>query len=177
MNVVAISGSLRAKSTNTSLLRAAKNVAPAGMDVVFYEGLAGLPHFNPDHDTGNEPVHPAVAELRATLAAAQGFVISSPEYAHGVPGSLKNALDWVVSSAELSHKPIVLINASGTGGEKVNALLTDTLEVMEGVVLQEASILTPFARQKLDADGNVTDPEFVERLRASMAALARAIAS
>ena len=175
MRIVAISGSLRAQSTNTSLLRAAKNVAPAGMEVVFYEHLADLPHFNPDHDTGSEPVHPAVAELRGLLASADGFVISSPEYAHGVPGSLKNALDWVVSSNELSRKPIVLINASGTGGEKVNALLTDTLEIMEGVVLQEASILTPFARQKLDAEGNVTDPEFVARLRASMEALAHAI--
>jgi NAD(P)H-dependent FMN reductase len=176
IRVVAISGSLRRKSTNTSLLRAAKQVAPRGMEVVFYEGLASLPHFNPDLDTGEEPVHPAVAELRALLAAADGFVISSPEYAHGVPGSLKNALDWIVSSNELSRKPIVLINASGTGGEKVNALLTDTLEIMEGVVLQEASILTPFARQKIDAEGNVTDPEFVARLRASMEALAHAIA-
>jgi NAD(P)H-dependent FMN reductase len=145
------------------------------MEVVFYDGLASLPHFNPDLDTGHEPVHHAVAELRATLASADGFLISCPEYAHGVPGSLKNALDWVVSSNELSHKPIVLINASGTGGEKVNALLTDTLEIMEGAVLQEASILTPFARQKLDAEGNVTDEDFVARLRASMEALARAV--
>src|SRR5438105_3008188 len=128
MRIVAICGSLRAQSTNTYLLRAAARVAPPDMNVVFYEGLASLPHFNPDLNTDSEPVHPAVAELRALLASAQSFIISSPEYAHSVPGSLKNALDWIISNNELSHKPIVLINTSRTDNEKVNALLTDTLE-------------------------------------------------
>jgi NAD(P)H-dependent FMN reductase len=175
MLIVAISGSLRQASTNAALLRAAARVAPEGMEVLQYEGLASLPHFNPDHDTAESTPAPAVAELRALLASADGFVISSPEYAHGVPGSLKNALDWIVSSNEFHDKPIVLINASGKGGEKVNALLTDTLEMMEGRVLAEASILTPFARQKLDAEGNVIDPEFLERLRMSMKLLAAAV--
>ncbi len=147
------------------------------MDVVHYEGLASLPHFNPDHDTAEGTPAPAVAELRALLASADGLLISSPEYARGVPGSLKNALDWMVSSNELHEKPIVLINASGTGGEKVNALLTDTLQMMEGRVLAAASILTPFARQKLDAEGNVIDGEFLERLRMSMKMLADAVAT
>ena len=175
MLIVAISGSLRRASTNAALLRAAARVAPAGVEVVHYEGLASLPHFNPDLDAAESTPAPAVAELRALLASADGLVISSPEYAHGVPGSLKNALDWMVSSNELHDKPIVLINASGTGGEKVNALLTDTLQMMEGRVLAEASILTPFARQKLDAEGNVVDEEFLGRLRASMETLAAAV--
>ena len=80
-----------------------------------------------------------------------------------------------MSSNELHDKPVVLINASGKGGEKVNALLTDTLQMMEARVLSGASILTPFARQKLDAEGNVTDDEFLERLRKSMEALAAAV--
>jgi NAD(P)H-dependent FMN reductase len=77
-----------------------------------YEGLAGLPHFNPDDDEDGGPVPPAVADLRARVIAADGWVISSPEYAHGVPGSLKNALDWLVSCPELPGKPVLLLNAS-----------------------------------------------------------------
>jgi len=176
MRVLSISGSLRSKSTNAALLRAAARVAPAAMEVMMYEGVADLPHFNPDLDLDGDAAPPNVAAFRALLAWADGFVISSPEYAHGVPGSLKNALDWIVSSNELHDKPIVLINASSKGGEKVNALLTDTLEMMEGRVLQEASILTPFARQALDAEGNVIDEAFLARLRTSMESLARAIA-
>jgi len=175
MRVLAISGSLRSKSTNAALLRAAARVAPAGMEVVTYDGIGELPHFNPDLDLDGDAAPPAVAAFRALLASAGGFVISSPEYAHGVPGSLKNALDWIVSSNEFHGKPIVLINASSKGGEKVNALLTDTLEMMEGRVLQEASILTPFARQALDPAGNVIDEAFLARLRASMEALAQAM--
>src|SRR5260221_261149 len=112
MIVVAISGSLRSKSTNVSLLRAAARVAPEGMKVVSYDGIAPLPHFNPDLDLEGANAPPAVAAWRTLLGSAQGMVISSPEYAHGVPGSLKNALDWIVSSYEFSGKPVVLINAS-----------------------------------------------------------------
>ena len=103
LRILAISGSLRAVSSNTHLLRAAAQLAPAGVDVVLYDGLAGLPHFNPDVE---ENVLPGpVADLRAAVGAADGLLISSPEYAHGVPGALKNALDWIVSSGELVGKP------------------------------------------------------------------------
>jgi NAD(P)H-dependent FMN reductase len=175
MRVVAISGSLRSKSTNASLLRAAAAVAPAGMEVVTFNGVGELPHFNPDDDLEGAGAPPTVAAWRALLGGAQGVIISSPEYAHGVPGSLKNALDWIVSSYEMSGKPVVLINASSKGGEKVHALLANTLQMMEARVLEEASIMTPFARQALDAEGNVVDEAFLARLRSSMEALAEAI--
>ena len=96
MRILAISGSLRAASSNTALLRAAGALAPEGVEVVLYEGLAGLPHFNPDLDdldTGTAP--PAVVGFRSRLDASDGVSISSPEYAHGVPGAMKNAIDWV----------------------------------------------------------------------------------
>src|ERR1700692_2434287 len=98
MRVVAVSGSLRSKSTNAALLRAAARVAPAGMEVVMYEGVGQLPHLNPDLDVEGIYASPAVTAWRGLLASAGGLVISSPEYANGVPGSLKNALDWIVSS-------------------------------------------------------------------------------
>ncbi len=98
IRLLAISGSLRAVSSNTSLLKAAQLLAPETMRIELYDGLASLPHFNPDLDI--EPLPPPVAELRAKIGVADGLLISSPEYARGVPGSLKNALDWLVSGAE-----------------------------------------------------------------------------
>src|SRR3954454_152317 len=94
MKIIAICGSLRAQSSNLALLRAAAKIA---LDVQIYDGMGNLPHFHPDDDVEGATPPPAVAELRAMLAKADGILISSPEYAHGVPGSLKNMLDWLVS--------------------------------------------------------------------------------
>ena len=104
-------------------------------------------------------------------------MISSPEYAHGVPGAFKNALDWIVSSGELCGKPMVLINASPGGGEYVRRALIETLTVMDANVLVEASLHTPFVRKILDAEGNVVDPSILGQLRASLEALRTAVAA
>jgi NAD(P)H-dependent FMN reductase len=127
MKIIAICGSLRAQSSNRALLRAATNL---GIDVQIYEGLASLPHFNPDDDAEGATPPPAVAELRKLLAEADGILISSPEYAHGVPGSLKNMLDWLVSDGALIDKPVALINASPVGGEFARDSLVETLTTM-----------------------------------------------
>ena len=113
VTLLAVSGSLRAASANTALLRAAARLAPEGVELVLYGGLATLPHFNPDLDdldAGTAP--PPVMDLRSRLDASDGVLISSPEYAHGVPGALKNAIDWVVSSGQIYEKPVALLNAS-----------------------------------------------------------------
>ena len=166
MNILAISGSLRARSSNAALLRAAASLVPEGMVVTFYEGLATLPHFNPDLD-GDDPL-PPVRDLRSLLAAADGLLVSSPEYAHGVPGSLKNALDWIVSSGELTDKPLALLTAAPGGGEFAHAALAETLGIMGARVLPEASLKTSAARK--DAD-----PELARALAASLRTLAAAI--
>ena len=93
MRVLLISGSLRAASTNTAVLRTARAVAPEGIEAVLYEGMAALPHFNPDDDAEGAPVHPAVAELRAGIAAAGALLFCTPEYAGALPGSFKNLLE------------------------------------------------------------------------------------
>jgi NAD(P)H-dependent FMN reductase len=92
MQLLAISGSLRGASSNTALVRAHVALAPAGVTVNVYEGLSALPHFNSDLD--GDTVSPGVTDLRAQLRVAEGVITSTPEYAHDVPGSLKNALDW-----------------------------------------------------------------------------------
>ncbi|GAC1391740.1 MAG: hypothetical protein NVS4B11_21460 [Ktedonobacteraceae bacterium] len=90
MRILAISGSLRADSTNTTLVRATAALAPKNMEILMYDGLADLPHFTPDLD-GDDPPAP-VSSLRKLLQATDGVLICTPEYAFGVPGTLKNAL-------------------------------------------------------------------------------------
>ena len=137
MRILAISGSLRASSSNTALLQAAAALAPQDVEVIPYDGLGDLPHFNPDLD--GETVAPAVSRWRSKLRDADGVVFSVPEYAHGVPGVLKNALDWVVGSGEFVDKPVTLFNASPRG-TYAQASLTETLTVMSAKVVPEASV-------------------------------------
>src|SRR5437868_15517963 len=108
MRILAISGSLRTGSSNTILLRAAVALAPAAFEVSVYEGLATLPHFNPDLD--NEAAPPPVVDFRSQLHASDGVLIASPESAHGVPGVLKNALHWFVASAEMTGSLVAIRN-------------------------------------------------------------------
>jgi NAD(P)H-dependent FMN reductase len=173
VRVLAISGSLRARSTNRALLDAAASFVPAGMTWATYEGLAELPHFNPDDDEDGRPLPPAVADLRARVIAADGWVISSPEYAHGVPGSLKNALDWLVSCPELPGKPVLLLNASAAGGSFAQAALAETLRTMSLHVLED-SLTTPFLPRKLQ-EGSALEPDAARRLRHALEALGEAI--
>jgi chromate reductase len=172
VRILAITGSLRAASSNTALLEAAAALVPPGMEIVFFKGLGDLPHFNPDLDgEGHEPP-PAVAALRAQISAAEGVIISSPEYAHGVPGAMKNALDWLVSYPEFAGKPVVLWNSSAAGGQWAQASLLETLNTMSARVLVEASLLDPFLVRKLRPGAALTGEDAVRAVRSSLAALA-----
>src|SRR5262252_1429556 len=147
--VLAISGSLRTASSNSALVQALTTLAAEMAHVSVYHGLGELPPFNPDHD-GDEPPLP-VLEFRAALQTCDALVISSPEYAHGVPGVLKNALDWIVGSGELIDKPVALINASARATHAF-ASLKETLATMSARVIDEASITIPLDGKGLDAE-------------------------
>src|SRR6185369_9981254 len=152
MRILAISGSIKNTSTNAALLRAAAALAPAGMTFEFFDQQIGeLPHFRPELDEEGSTPPDSVAAFRRLLAAADGLLISCPEYAHGVPGAFKNALDWIVSSGELSAKPVALLMASPSGAAFAQAALTPTLRVMEAELVFEASLV--LARRHFDADG------------------------
>jgi chromate reductase len=172
MQILAISGSLRAASSNAAVLRAAALLAPPGVEVMVYSGLGELPHFNPDDD---DTPGPAVLQWRALLRAADGLLISSPEYAHGVPGALKNALDWVVGSGELEHKPLGLLNTSPRATH-AHASLFETLRIMSARLVPAACIALPVSGRDLDAHGIVDDPELAASLCAALNALIAAIA-
>lgn len=171
MNLIGISGSLRARSSNAALLRAAARVAPAGVRVILYDGLGELPHFNPDLDEEGTAPPPAVAALRRLLIDAGAVLISSPEYAHGVPGALKNMLDWLVSTGELVGKPVALLNASPVGGGYAQSSLLETLRTMNWNVVEEACRAEPFVPRKIS--GELTDDAVLAELASAIAALAR----
>jgi len=174
VKILAISGSLRVRSSNTELLRATALVAPAGWTFDFYDGLAGLPHFNPDLDAeGSTPPEP-VRELRARIAAADALLICSPEYAHGVAGSMKNALDWLVSDAEMVGKPVGLLNASARA-VVAHAALAETLRTMSTALVPAASIVVPLDGRRLDAAGIAAAPTLAAALRGALDALAGSV--
>ena len=170
--ILAISGSLRAGSSNHAILRFLGEMAPEELEYMIYEGLAQLPHFDPGLDNDDPPA--TVTDLRKLLAEADGIIICTPEYAYGVPGSLKNALDWTVSSGSLDNKPLALITAS-TGGENAHAALLLVLGALSANLLEDATLLISFIRSKMDGDGNITDEKTRESLSAGFNALLKAL--
>jgi NAD(P)H-dependent FMN reductase len=141
--VLAISGSLQSRSSNTGLIRLASELANEQVQVQALDVLPDLPYFNPELDV--EPVPTSVAELRARVGAADGVLIASPEYAHEMPGVLKNALDWLVSSGELYGKPVAVLCASPAAerGSYVREALARTLDAQGARVIVSATVAVP----------------------------------
>ena len=171
MKFLAVSGSLRRASSNSELLRAAALLAPRGLLITQFEGLGGLPLFNPDLDT--DPLPPAVRALRQSIGAADALLISSPEYAHGVPGALKNALDWLVSSLEMIGKPIGLLNASPRAVHAQESL-AEILRTMSTEVVPAAQVSVPLLGRKLTAAAIAADPALAQLVRGALTALMQA---
>ena len=154
--VIAISGSIRANSTNLNYIKAIIELSKNKFDVDIFDGLTELPHFNPDLDTASPPQK--IIDFRAKLQAYDGILICTPEYAMGVPGTLKNAIDWTVSSMEFSEKPVALITASSVG-QKGHASLLETLKIIEAKITEETQLLIPHAKTKISKDNKITNKE------------------
>lgn len=172
-SILAISGSLRAQSSNTTLLRAAARLAGEGVTVRLYDGLGSLPHFNPDLDVAPWPA--PVVDLRAQVSSADALLICSPEYARGVAGSMKNALDWLVSVEDFAGKPVALFNASPRATHALAALRL-TLETMAARVIDEAGLTVPLLSAPMSEDDIVRDAALGGSIRARLASLAAACA-
>jgi len=173
MKILAISGSLRLKSTNTTLLRALALVSPRGVEVSLYEGLGALPMFNPDIEA-TDPL--AVAKFREQIANADAIVIASPEYAHGVTGVLKNALDWMVGSEAFVNKPVAIFNASSRALH-AKASLKETLAMMSAYVVDNAATEIDLIGSPIGEEEIVADPQKSAVLRDAIAKLCVAVAS
>ena len=165
MRILAISGSLRTRSFNTAALQASVVLAPAGLEIVLYAGLGHLPHFNPDRDTDEPPE--SVKAFRREIESSDGLLLAAPEYAHGIPGALKNALDWLVSCIEFPDKPVALINASQRATHAQDHL-REILATMSARLIDRASITLPLMGRNLDAAGILADPELSGQLQAAL---------
>lgn len=164
MNILALSGSLRAASNNTKLLRAVARLAPEGIRVAVYPGLGELPLFNPDIEF---PHPPAVAALKDSINAADAVLIASPEYAHGVTGVIKNALDWMVGNESFVQKPVGVLNASSRAIH-AHAALLETLSMMSARVIESACITIPLLGSGMTEDDIVRHPEMSVTLQGAL---------
>lgn len=171
MNFLAISGSLRAASLNSALLRATARLAPQGISVTMLQGLGDLPLFNPDKEAKNLP---PVDSLKAQIIAADALVIASPEYAHGITGVLKNALDWLVSSEAFVNKPVALFNASPRAVHAYTSL-REVVGMMSARIVDESSITVPVSGSMLDENGIYAHPDMSVSIHAALQALSRAV--
>ena len=154
-NVLVINGSIRAQSTNALLIRAIQVLSQDLFVIHLFNGLADLPHFNADLDNENAPA--SVTAFRDQLKSADGILICTPEYAMGVPGVLKNAIDWTVSSAEFWHKPTALITAS-SHGLKGHASMLETLKIIEATMTEETQLVISFVKAKVKEEGITDEP-------------------
>jgi chromate reductase len=169
MKILAVSGSLQARSSNRALLNTAHRVAPDGVDLVDSVSVGEIAHFNPDLDRdGATPA--AVTELRAQVASADGVLVASPEYAHSLSGILKNALDWLVGSGELYEKPVAVLCASPrpTGCVLGREALERTLNAQGAKVVVSATVAVAAADKGGD---ELRDPDAVAAIGAALAAL------
>jgi|SRR5690348_12809785 len=167
-----MSGSIRAQASNTALIGAVAMLAPPGVAVTVYQDLARLPHFNPDDERDDLP--PVVANLRALVGDVDGIVISTPEYAHGLPGSFKNALDWLVGSITFPGKPVMLLFASGASVH-APASLREILRTMSAVLVPEADVTVELRGRSPRPEDVARDPVVESAVRTGLDAFIRRI--
>jgi chromate reductase len=162
--ILAISGSTRKDSTNQRLIKAITEITRGRLIILSYERISFLPHFNPDlsENAGTE-----VINFRNLIRQSDAVLICTPEYAHGVPGSLKNAIDWTVGTSDFSGKIVMLITAS-TEGKYGHLSLLETLRVIEAIVPPDLQLLLPFAKTKIHQNGSITDSQTLAEVRASL---------
>jgi NAD(P)H-dependent FMN reductase len=177
LNVLALCGSLRKASINAALLRAAARLGRPGADIEIADWLGRLPLFNPDLEdvVADVEVPRAVLALRLAVDAADAILIASPEYAHGVSSTIKNALDWLVSFEPFIHKPVAVLNVSPRAHHADDAL-RETLRTMNASLVGDSSFQLPLLGAHLDEDAMVASPEVAAVVADAVAGLRAEIA-
>ncbi|HEY8559254.1 MAG TPA: NADPH-dependent FMN reductase [Pyrinomonadaceae bacterium] len=159
--ILAIAGSLRARSTNLSIIRQIEALYADRVNVTLYEDLARLPHFNPDLEKG-APIA-EVEDFRRRVRAADGVLICTPEYVFSIPGALKNALEWTVGTNDFAEKPVALITAS-SAGEKTHESLFLVLKTIGANLTETTALLVSGARTKINSAGEISDAATLEAI-------------
>jgi chromate reductase len=173
IKILGLSGSLRAASINSMLLRATAKLAPPRMEVSLFQGLGELPLFNPDLEA-NPPA--TVTTFFRAVAEADAVLIATPEYAHGVSGTIKNALDWLVGFEPFASKFVAVLNTSPRA-YIADLALRETLQTMAAVIVEEASISIPLLGANLDASAIVATPAIAGAIRDALRAIQVAVLS
>jgi chromate reductase, NAD(P)H dehydrogenase (quinone) len=159
MKILAISGSLRNASHNTSLLRAARELAPEGVELELWSGLKAVPPYDEDDEVAGAP---AVVELFDAIAGADAVLFATPEYNSSIPGQLKNAVDWASrppGRSVLNGKPAAVMGASPGGGGTARAQLQlrQAFVFTQTIAMLQPEVLVAKASEKFDAQGRLTD--------------------
>ncbi|MEW9623101.1 NADPH-dependent FMN reductase [Rhodanobacter geophilus] len=172
--VLCLCGSLRRVSSNRAALQAARQLAPASLELAMYDGLAALPPFNPDDEAG--PLPAPVLALREAVGQADALLAACPEYAHGVPGAFKNLLDWLVGSLEFPGKPVLLLNASARGSHHAQEALAEILRTMSAELLSAQPFPVALPGAGCTAEQILASAERRAELRAMLDCLAGELA-
>ncbi|HTI67333.1 MAG TPA: NAD(P)H-dependent oxidoreductase [Caulobacteraceae bacterium] len=172
LRICGFAGSLRAGSLNRALLRAAKDLAPPGMAIDIFD-LSEVPLYNADVEAAGDPE--GVARFKAAIAAADGVLMVTPEYNHGVPGVMKNAVDWASRpprGAPLGGKPVAIIGASPgmTGSARGQSQLRQAFEFTNSYCMPQPEILVSRAAEKFDPEGRLVDEATAKFLGGFLAA-------
>ena len=165
MHILGISGSIRNNSSNGNILHAAFALLPENFTFKIFDKLEQIPPFNPGADDNN-----VIKNFKKLVYKANGVIICTPEYAFGVPGILKNLLDWTVSTGEFNQKPVCAISASplNSGGDKALASLLLTLTALGAKMNEQSSLSIANVKMKLDDSGKVTDKSTVDQLKSQI---------
>lgn len=160
LTLLAISGSLRRASYNSAMINALTTLSPTGVEIDVYRSMGALPLFNPDLEDKNVA---EVIAFKQRLAGADGLIIASPEYAHGITGVLKNALDWLVSGEEFVDIPVMLVNTSPRANH-AQVALKEVISTMSGNIIDDAHVTVPLLGSALDAIGIVNNFEISNKI-------------
>ena len=166
MKLLALSGSLRRTSYNTAAIQALKRLAPTSIEIVIGD-ISSLPLFNPDIENNEIP---AVLALKSNLAQASGLIIASPEYAHGVTGTIKNALDWLVGHIPFANKPVAVLNPSHRS-QYADDALRETLITMAAQLIPGACLQIPSTNCTLSAEEMAASASFSKTICTALLAM------
>lgn len=159
--ILAISGSTRINSSNEMILRYIQEKYKEFLEIELYNGITDLPYFNPD--VKDQELSPNVIEFRNKIQEADGVILCTPEYVFSLPGIIKNAIEWTVSTTVFSNKPVALIVASGLG-EKAFESLKIIMKTIEAKFSDESTLLINGGRSKINNEGQITDQTTIDNI-------------
>jgi len=166
--IVAISGSTKKDSSNITILKFIEESYQELLEVDIFDDIDQLPHFNPDLDNANAPT--IIKDFRNQIQSADGVIICTPEYVFSLPGSLKNALEWNVSTTIFSNKPVVIIVAAASG-EKAMESLELIMTTIEFRIAKNSKLLIKGVKGKIGMNGEIKDRDTAEKIKALVESL------